>query len=206
MDKDESIDIVSLLKEKGALSEITSVSDVSEVYLFFDYDFQNENFGKDEIDRMLGEMLSYFSDETANGKLYINYPMVESIRYFKSLDDPDYYTYLVTRTDCDNDGFKSKTHEFSCQKSLDFLTFQERRKPSEKELETRRQNWLALKNLNVRKANYICSGDFECPRDKDSINQTNLFNNQLEKYVLPLDSVSIVNAFPLFLYEYFKNL
>ena len=30
------------------------------------------------------------------------------------------------------------------------------------------------------------------------------FNNPLEKYVLPGNEVSILNAFPLFLYEYFK--
>lgn len=211
MDEDESIDIVSLLKEKDkkmgtdSLSEIDSVTDVSEVYLFFDYDFQNRNYTNSEIDNMLCEMLSYFSDETNHGKLYINYPMIESIRYFKSLDDPIYYSYKVTRDECRDDGFKSKTHEFSCKKSLDFLTLQNRREPTEKELKTRLENWNALKKLNVCKANYICSDVFEYPQYKSLINQGEIFKNQLAKYIEPYDSVAIVNAFPLFLYEYFKN-
>ena len=31
----------------------------------------------------ISKMLNYFNDETNKGKLFINYPMIESIRYFK---------------------------------------------------------------------------------------------------------------------------
>ena len=62
-------------------------SDFSEVYLFFDYDFQNKNLELSEINSQLTEMLDFFSDETDNGKLYINYPMIESIRCTRKLPD-----------------------------------------------------------------------------------------------------------------------
>ena len=45
------------------------------------YDFQNSQLSLDEINRRVEEMLKLFDDETDNGKLYINYPMIESIRY-----------------------------------------------------------------------------------------------------------------------------
>ena len=56
-------------------------SDISEIFLFFDYDFLNSQLSLDEINRRVEEMLTLFDDETDNGKLYINYPMIESIRY-----------------------------------------------------------------------------------------------------------------------------
>lgn len=42
-------------------------------------------------------MLEMFSNETEYGKLYINYPMVESICYTKELPDKDYANYTVSR-------------------------------------------------------------------------------------------------------------
>lgn len=82
-------DIVSLLMEKFAsqkdnpLKGIDRSADISEIYLFFDYDFHNRNLSLEEINRQVKEMLETFNNETEYGKLYIDYPMVESIRYTK---------------------------------------------------------------------------------------------------------------------------
>lgn len=54
----------------------------SQIFLFFDYDFQNR-LGTQKVNGILDEMLDFFSDETENGKLYINYPMIESLKYTK---------------------------------------------------------------------------------------------------------------------------
>ena len=54
-------------------------SDFSEIYLFFDYDFQNTNLTLEEMNRRLQEMLEMFDDETDNGKLYINYPWLNQL-------------------------------------------------------------------------------------------------------------------------------
>ena len=89
-------DIVTILKEKFAgkennqLKDINVASDISEIYLFFDYDFHNTNLTIEEINRQVKEMLETFDNETENGKLYIDYPMVESIRYTKELPDSNY--------------------------------------------------------------------------------------------------------------------
>ena len=68
----------------------TKTSDISETYLFFDYDFQNTQLTLEEINLRVQSMLELFTDETDDGKLYINYPMIESIRYTKELPDEDY--------------------------------------------------------------------------------------------------------------------
>ena len=58
-----------------------SCGSVLPIGAFFDYDFQNSQLSLYEINRRVEEMLKLFDDETDNGKLYINYPMIESIRY-----------------------------------------------------------------------------------------------------------------------------
>lgn len=200
----EGADIVSVLREHlegqedNPLKNITTSSAFAEIYLFFDYDLHH-CLPLDEINRRLREMLVMFDDETTNGKLYINYPMIESIRYTKELPDADYYLYTIPKDQCGD--FKRIAHDFSAYGSLDFLTdIRERR------IETTKQNWQYLKDMNVCKANYICCGATNTyPKQKSDIAQQTIFEAQLQKYVNTDDcSVAILNAFPIFLYDYFK--
>lgn len=200
----EGADIVSVLREqlKGReddpLKDISTSSVFAEIYLFFDYDLHHRYLPLSEINRRLHEMLVMFDDETANGKLYINYPMIESIRYTKELPDTDYYLYTIPKDQCG--GFKRIAHGFSAYSSLDFLTdIRERR------IEVTKQNWQHLKDMNVCKANYICCEANTYPEQKSDIAQRTIFESQLQKYVNTDDcSVAILNAFPIFLYDYFK--
>lgn len=59
----------------------------SSVYLFFDLDPQDKLFSIDET----LEIASFFNDETQNGKLYISYPMVESLFDFDSFNIKNFY-------------------------------------------------------------------------------------------------------------------
>lgn len=205
-------DVVSILREKyydkedNPFEHITASSDFSEIYLFFDYDFHNQNYPLSELNRQLEEMLRLFDNETENGKLYINYPMVESIRYTKQLPDKDYWTYTVSRDGCKD--FKRLAGEFSAYNSLDFICIPARREPTVAEINKAKTNWDYLKIQNVCKANYICSGDNNLPETLESISQGHVFHNQQEKFVNGGDicKVSILNAFPLFLYEYFGRI
>ncbi len=208
---DDAGDLVSLLQERCSGQadnpfEGLNSSDFSEIYLFFDYDFQNKNLELAEINRQLKEMLSKFNDETEYGKLYINYPMIESIRYTKELPDANYYEYVISRTDCSS--FKKLAADFSAYSSLDFILIDSRKdvsELSEKKLKSLRDNWEHLKKQNVNKANYICHGKNEAPNKKEEVSQEQIFESQLQKHVNKEQSeVAILNAFPMFLYEYFK--
>lgn len=199
----DGADIVSVLREQlegcedNPLEDITTSSVFAEIYLFFDYDLYHY-LPLDEINRRLREMLVMFDDETTNGKLYINYPMIESIRYTKELPDADYYLYTIPKDQCS--GFKRIAHDFSAYGSLDFLTdIRERR------IEVTKQKWQHLKDMNVCKANYICCGANTYPEQKSDIAQQTIFESQLQKYVnTNACSAAILNAFPIFLYDYFK--
>jgi hypothetical protein len=52
----------------------------------FDYERHDTKFSEDKI----LAMQRYFADAADNGKLYINYPMIEAYQHLKSLPDDDY--------------------------------------------------------------------------------------------------------------------
>ena len=200
-------DIVTVIKERQAKNggntlEGMRSSDFSEIYIFFDYDFQHAHLSLEEINRRLAEMLTIFNEETENGKLYINYPMIESIWYVKELPDVNYPSYTVARAECCN--FKRIAKEFSHYDSFDFILFKEGAPLTKEKFLKVRDNWEYLKQMNVCKANLLVKGENSMPRFKSDINQEAIFNAQRELFVEKNESVSILNSFPLFLYEYFK--
>ena len=208
---DNAGDLISVLREKdrdnpdSPFAQGVKSSDFSEIFLFFDYDFQNKNLELEQMNQQIAEMLSLFNDETDNGKLYINYPMVEAIRYTKALPDEHFYQYSVTREDCQKMGFKALAQQFSKYGSLDFITIDFRHISNQKRIEKVKRNWHFLEEQNVIKANYICNRQQSIPNEKDSISQDKIFASQLSQYVLPKDEVSIISAFPIFNFDYFKR-
>ena len=96
---DNETDIIEVIRElsstgKAALKGYRR-DDFQEIYLFFDFDPQQNNLGlkKDDMTTVLEKMLQTFNNETENGKLYISYPMCEALR------DTDIVS-CVPRTSC----------------------------------------------------------------------------------------------------------
>ena len=202
-------DIVSILRENRAdLPEDVKASDFSEIYLFFDYDFQNENLTLEEMNQRLREMLAMFDDETDNGKLYVSYPMVESLCYTRELPDEHFAEYTVSRCDCMERSFKDIAREFSFYGSMDFIELPDagHHKPSRREYARVKQNWIWLVQQHTVKANYMCTGVAERPVDKDAVSQPRIFEAQCCKYLCHGEKIAVLNGFPLFLFEYFKEL
>lgn len=86
----DEISIITILNQKIKKERIErdllKKDEISEIYLFFDYDIQHykfsEKLGVELLNSQIQEMLEYFNNESNDiGKLYINYPMVES--FFK---------------------------------------------------------------------------------------------------------------------------
>ncbi len=77
-------DLIELLREENSEAakalEGIERQRIDEIFLFFDYDIHQDNLknGKYPID-VLREMVSFYNNETENGKLYISYPMVEAL-------------------------------------------------------------------------------------------------------------------------------
>lgn len=215
---DISIDIVSILREKKSDAEDNPFANIDksfvfeEIYLIFDYDFQeafNPIYKNDYTDWRevlkqknieLTEMLSFFNDETSVGKLFVNYPMVDSLFFTKKLPDSNFATYTASIDICRQHKFKQRCDQFTDYKGYAKLLC-DKNTPTD----IISNNWKLLNEQNIKKANFICTGNNEMPAKKDDVAQNVIFQNQLEKYVNTNDCcVSILNAFPLFLYEYFK--
>lgn len=87
LEKDDfSTDIIEVLREIGTENpkqlEGLSVSSFQEIYLFFDFDFQEifhrEGWTAQQACDIIIKLLNTFDNETELGKMYISYPMVEA--------------------------------------------------------------------------------------------------------------------------------
>ena len=221
---DGSVNLINVLKEEAAkhkevksdLDRIKYSYEVSEIFMFFDYDIRKQDEkNKLTIEQQNAKILGLFNyfeneslDSERNGiKLYINYPMIESYCFFKKeLPDEDFKNYTFNLMS--ERRFKEIVGEESYYKNLKYLCFDLRKSgelkiPEEKVLtEKIKQNWLLLKDLNIKKAHFICADNYSIPENKDTINQQKIFDKQIEKYIAPKQEVAVLNAFPLFWFEY----
>lgn len=208
------------------LLEIKKWDEISQIFLFFDYDCQNKAFNGDysleENNRRIRNLLDFFNDETTAGKLYINYPMIESIRYTKKLPDIHFYTYTVSISECPDSIFKEKVQKFSSYGSFDFLTlnfltqFSKTLQLSDKNLKKtklrsfwrqrkqRKENWKLLIKQTVEKLFFITNSNNTKTAGIFLVDQASLFTYQLEKFILH-EEVSVLCAIPLFLYDYMPS-
>lgn len=88
-DELEDLDFLLTLKEKGInqdQNDILTAHEYSDILLIFDYEPQDHQFDVKKI----SIMMNYFCESTDKGKLYINYPSIESFKHFKSFPDPEY--------------------------------------------------------------------------------------------------------------------
>lgn len=171
----------------------------SQIFLFFDYDFHNR-IGVERVNEILEEMLEYFDDETENGKLYVNYPMIEALKYTKEMPDREYCGYVVSRAVCADHEFKGLAETFAYAGAKQYRFLDLAKTPADEV----RHNWSLLSDQNVRKANWLITGVVSMPLEKSVINQAAIFEAQRVKFVEASDSVSILNSFPIFVYEYLR--
>ncbi len=78
----EDIDFRTFLQAK--FPEIKGKK-VTDIFLVFDYERQDPRFDASVLEKMC----EFFCDSVENGKLYINYPMVESFRHLTAKPLPD---------------------------------------------------------------------------------------------------------------------
>lgn len=122
MSKDRDLDMIELIREKAKLKkdmatyEKLTMGGFDEVYLIFDYDFHAPQYSFEKI----LEMAEFFDNETENGKLYINYPMMESFKHFKSIPDEDFNNYKISKEECLK--YKKIVGDVSCIKHFNDIT------------------------------------------------------------------------------------
>ncbi len=114
--KGEYDDLVAyLVAEKGLKLEegVLPKNAFSAVYLVFDFEPQYQKYSDEKI----RELLELFDDETKLGKLYINYPMLESYYHLKRLPDREYNGRVVSLDNLTGKSYKKLVHEETCLRS-----------------------------------------------------------------------------------------
>lgn len=182
--ENEDCDVIELLKERDGCKLLADLDreSISEIYLFFDYDGHAQK-GKD-LDHQIKELIEFFDDETENGKLFVSYPMVESIKHLE--DGRCFSSAFVPAKD--NIKYKQIVND-KCLKSLqDFKNVSE-------------SNWkLIVKNHNM-KAQMIVNNKYAFPTEL--IEQIDVFESQLTKFIEKENQVGVLCGFPLLITHYF---
>ncbi len=187
-------DLISVLKEMNDdISEKlrdVDVNDFAEIYLFFDYDGHNDNIPKELRDSdVLEEMLKTFDNETELGKLYISYPMVESIRDI-SVCSRDYNTFYLPLSECKN--YKEIVGGKSAYGNYRNIS---------KEL------WYIACNASRKRASLIATyGEINSYSIfLEQASQYRIYKRQKEVFIKENKVIGILNAIPLFLIEYYDD-
>lgn len=182
IEKDEDLDLFALIKEHTKNPHLADVKrdQVSEIFLFFDYDGHAPAASDTKIDAML----RFFDEETEHGKLYISYPMVESLKHLKA---PGHFKDLAVPCKV-NIKYKSLAHSQHLPGARDFTKI-------------KAPIWKSILLEHCSKMNYIVHGAFELP--EDYIDQEEIFSAQRSKYINKSSTVSVLSAFPVFICDYY---
>lgn len=183
LEKDIDIDTFNLLKEKNSsiLNDFTR-EDFAEIYLFFDFDGHSSLASNEK----LNSLLKFFDNETEKGKLYISYPMVESLKHIEKNDDNQIIELNIDQ--CKN--YKDLVNKNSL---VDFQNYNKYSKIT----------WNTIIKIHLSRANYIVFGIYSLPNEK--ITQIEILRNQEIKYINPFYTISVLNSIPLLLQDYYGN-
>lgn len=184
---DEDLDTFALLQARNQNLEILkdySRDDFAEIYMFFDYD------GHDTLadDDRLKDLLAFFDEETDKGKLYISYPMVESLKHIS--DNPEDFKTLKVKCK-EKINYKNLVHVQCSRSLLDFTAYN-------------KKHWVQLIEMHLKKMNLLVKNDHSLP--VAIIGQMEIFDKQLSKYITVDQTVSVLSSFPVFLFDYYGHL
>lgn len=177
LSEDDDLDVVELIRESQVVTQNRVLlkglerDDISQVFLFFDMEPHDTAFSIENLKRMLQQ----FDEETAHGKLYVSYPMVEALR-----DIPSFETFNEHTIQLDEmANYKNLSAERSGAIPQDHRRIT-------------KGNWIDLIQASTAKANSICEATAQYP----------IFTKQAE-VLETCKRLYVLSAFPFFIYEYF---
>lgn len=180
---DEYLDIKSVLKEheENEYKREKLSNKYSDIILVFDFDPHSDNPQFEKIKKMM----MFFSDSTDNGKLYINYPMMQSYKHIKSFFDDDFKDRNIEVSKCSE--YKKIVGEESILNDLKKYTY---------------PIIMKIIGFNLKKANYLLSSKYEIPsyEEFNKIDLDRIYDIQCKNK--DKNIVSILNTFVFNIVEY----
>ena len=155
-DEYDNIDLLQILKEREKDESKRALLNerYSDILLIFDLDPQAPDFATEKVIKMT----SYFTESTNMGKLYLNYPMVESFYHMSDIPDEKYNEYVVALDDLKNKKYKQIVHNI-CRNG-DYAKFASDKKECS----------IVIKQ-NLEKAKLMINNDENMPNSIDILNK-----------------------------------
>lgn len=184
--EDDFLNVVEILKNRSddhdEIMNYTSDS-FSQIYLFFDYDGQDQRASFEKI----SHMLTVFNNETEHGKLYISYPMLESIRYITGLSNSD----LLINNEIAHDSignFKSIVHNNTSDQVKNTSRYTGK-------------HWGCVVEIHCKRASEIVGNGSEIP-PPEMVTQEQILERQRENKI-ESNKIFIISSFPLMILDYY---
>ena len=186
----EDLDVLLALKAHETDENKKAIFDekYTDVLLIFDFDPQDDKFDITKISKLM----SYFNDSTENGKLYINYQMVESFYHLSNIREIQVDEYFIDS-------------KFTV-KELKEHKYKSRAVSEGTDLDIGRMSKEMIENIMYQqscKANYILEENYEILDDYGQEKmimildkQNNLLNETGEAYVLNTCSFFVLEFYP----------
>lgn len=181
---DENLDIKKVLKEREKDLEKKRIlqKDYTDIILVFDFEPHCDSPEFDKVEKMI----EYFNDSSDMGKLYINYPMMQSYKHFKSLPDLEFKDRKIETMDASK--YKLIVHNESNYKKLEDYNF---------------PICIKIIGYHLMKANYIISSRYTLMSkaeffdlDYKKIYNIERKNNESKQFV------DVLNTFVFFVIEF----
>lgn len=172
----DSIDLLQNLKEHEKDCDKKRIFDqrFSDILLIFDLDPQDSRFSSE----IILAMANYFTESSDMGKLYINYPMVESFYHMKRIPDPDYNSYSASLLELRQHKYKQRVNR-------------ENRDHSYSKFAASRSECTCVIRQNIEKAWWLI-GELK-PNDSQAYSSPDTLE-VLKKQLAMLDSISSVSV------------
>lgn len=157
----------------------------TDILLIFDFDPQDLRYNA----QLLTELVENFNESTELGKLYINYPMVESYKHFHCLPDPLFKHRFVSISSLKNLEYKKLVSEEAFQNDARKMT---------------RENFNQIIIHNIEKMTFLLRGNLgDINIDSDDFRNILQFQaNELQQG----GKVFVLNTCLMFIFEYNKEL
>lgn len=114
---EQDVDLPYVISKKKNSNNIQYKNDFTNIILVFDYEHHDPNFDEDKILKMQ----RYFADSADVGKLYINYPMIESYQHLEQIPDNEYENRQISVTLQPGVQYKNKVKDTVVAKSVDLV-------------------------------------------------------------------------------------
>lgn len=185
---EEMTSTIEILKEIAPNKKSRSIlnKNFSEIYLIFDFDPQESAYSDSKIKKLALR----FNNETEFGKLYINYPMMESMRDHHNFDINEYLQKRVQLQGLSSESYKFHISHNGYNKPTTKMTI---------------KHFKLLTKMNVIKANNILTDSKVLPeysQYQDISNQINILLKQIEEKNKSR-SFYVLNTCMFFIIDYF---